>query len=124
MGTISQPYCLSGSCRYTKPVGQHVNGPCRCDQCPLCGANIRPTHGQHYEWCENKSWKAPWQNGAMDDTIRRMVREKYGHLTTGFGDIFQFKVFSTLHYQISKKEIYFEGIRRPSWISALVRRLQ
>lgn len=57
--------CLSGSCRYDPPKGQHVNGPCRCDQCPTCGANIRPTHGEHLEWCEATDWKPRCQTGPV-----------------------------------------------------------
>lgn len=50
--------CLSSSCRYaTDRTGQHVNGPCRCDECGPCGARIRPGYpGKHHEWCPQTDW--------------------------------------------------------------------
>lgn len=55
------PGCRSTSCLYAKKTGgQGTNGPCRCDECPTCGATLR--NGRtHREWCERKEWKPEHQ---------------------------------------------------------------
>jgi hypothetical protein len=49
--------CGSNSCRYAvKPkTGMRTNGGCKCDECPWCGANVRPPI-YHRTWCEHKGW--------------------------------------------------------------------
>lgn len=53
--------CGDNSCRYrdrTKPGGMRTNGRCRCDDCPVCGACIRPGRPDgHRSWCTTPQWK-------------------------------------------------------------------
>ena len=45
--------CGSSSCRGVLPekrTGMRNNGPCRCDRCPECGADVHPPIW-HHEYC-------------------------------------------------------------------------
>ncbi len=48
--------CGDNSCRYaTKKGGMRTNGGCSCDDCPDCGASIRPPF-KHRTWCKQPNW--------------------------------------------------------------------
>lgn len=53
------PDCGDNSCLYaTKKGGMRTNAGCRCDNCPKCGAAIRPKRPvRHYKWCDRQDWK-------------------------------------------------------------------
>lgn len=56
------PDCMSNSCRYAvRRGGMRVNGPCRCDECPDCGRDIRPNRREHRSWCPTPTWAPPHQ---------------------------------------------------------------
>jgi len=52
------PDCGDNSCLYAKNKGgMRTNGGCRCDDCPQCGAAIRPRLPQnHHPWCPHQDW--------------------------------------------------------------------
>jgi hypothetical protein len=55
------PDCGDNSCLYrdnSKPSGMRTNGGCRCDECPRCGASIRPAvpFRKHRAWCSQPKW--------------------------------------------------------------------
>jgi hypothetical protein len=56
------PDCGDNSCRYSpNKGGMRTNGGCRCDECPECGAHVRPdaVHRKHRAWCPHPSWLPP-----------------------------------------------------------------
>lgn len=52
--------CGDNSCEYAKDKrGMRTNGGCRCNECPWCGRNIRPTgysRHKHLDWCSRPDW--------------------------------------------------------------------
>lgn len=54
------PDCGCSSCRYApRPRrGMRTNGGCRCDECPMCGAFMRPGSpgAKHYARCTTPDW--------------------------------------------------------------------
>lgn len=56
------PDCGDNSCLYrdrSKPGGMRTNGGCHCDECPKCGAIIRPQMAhrrKHRDWCPTPNW--------------------------------------------------------------------
>lgn len=67
------PDCGMGGCTYTKKKkGMRPASSCKCDQCPKCGAHIRPTSPQyHRQWCRLQAWIPLHHRGKMD--VRSMT---------------------------------------------------
>jgi hypothetical protein len=54
--------CGSSCCGYAKDRGgMRVNGPCRCDECPVCGRHIKPglPWAKHSDRCTQRDWIPP-----------------------------------------------------------------
>lgn len=71
------PDCGDNSCRYAvKRTGMRTNGGCRCDECSLCGAHIRPTYpGWHRQWCKMPGWVPPHHRGHVFPQHRGLTKE-------------------------------------------------
>lgn len=52
------PDCGDNSCRYAHDRGGTNLGACRCDDCPECGAVIRPrvVRARHRPGCSQPDW--------------------------------------------------------------------
>ena len=61
------PDCRASGCQYSKNrSGMRAVSSCKCDACPVCGANIRPTSPQwHQQWCKMRAWIPPHHRGKM-----------------------------------------------------------
>lgn len=65
----SMPDCGDNSCRYaTNRGGMRTNGGCSCDDCPECGASIRPPL-KHRTWCKQPSWTPAHLKDSRDDSV-------------------------------------------------------
>lgn len=52
------PDCGDNSCLYAeKRTGMRTNGGCRCDECPECGAHVKPIRDYRHRWyCTQQNW--------------------------------------------------------------------
>jgi hypothetical protein len=68
--TVRDRGCGASDCRHRRGHGSGMSGPrCRCDDCPACGARVRPEFpGRHREWCSTPEWVRgdSWGDEATD----------------------------------------------------------